>query len=69
MVFTSVNVYILNKESKLSVFLKFIPLRSEPVCTVYKLIRVFIDTIKIFYQLKLWPFLDASSVGNLAPEK
>ena len=61
MVFTSVNVYILNKE--------FIPLRSEPVCTVYKLIRVFIDTIKIFYQLKLWPFLEASSVGNLAPEK
>lgn len=67
-VFTSVNVYIyiLNKESKLSIFLKFIPFWRQPGCTVYKLIRVFIDTIKIIYQLKLWPFLKPSSVKNLA---
>lgn len=67
-VFMSVSVYISNRESKLFLFLKFIPFRSEPGCTVYKLIRVFIDTIKIIYQMKLWLFLEPSCVGNLAPK-
>lgn len=51
--------------------MKFIPFRRQPGCTVYKLIRVFIDTIKIIYQLKLWPFFQAvereKSRYNFAP--
>lgn len=68
-VFRSINVHILNRKSKLSLFLKFSPFRSEPGCTVYKHIRMFIDTIKVIYQLNLWLFLEPSCVGNPAPKR